>query len=66
MKIAGDTEFLVGESVDRSRFEAINRAIKEEVNVPAIAEPLQRGSAKASLSTESFISAASFQESPRF
>jgi DNA-directed RNA polymerase subunit beta' len=55
----------VGELVDRPRFEAINRAILEEEKIPAIAEPLPRGSDKASLSTESFISAASFQESAK-
>jgi DNA-directed RNA polymerase subunit beta' len=63
VKTAGDTEFLVGESVDRPRFEAINRAIIELGQEPATAEPLPRGSAKASLPSESFISAASCQES---
>jgi DNA-directed RNA polymerase subunit beta' len=62
VKNAWDKEFLVGESMDRPRFEVINRAITEEGKKPATAEPLPRGSAKASLSTASFISAASFQE----
>ncbi|MDR1577984.1 MAG: hypothetical protein LBT86_07145 [Deltaproteobacteria bacterium] len=61
-KTTGDTEFLVGESVDRPRFEAINHAIIEAGKEPATAEPFPRESAKPSLTTESFISAASFQE----
>jgi DNA-directed RNA polymerase subunit beta' len=65
VKTAGDMEFLVGESVDRPRFEAIKRGIIKLEKEPATAEPLPRGSAKASLSTESFISAASFQESSK-
>jgi DNA-directed RNA polymerase subunit beta' len=65
VKTAGDTEFLVGESVDRPRFEAINSAIIELGKEPATAEPLLQGITKASLSTESFISAASFQETTK-
>jgi DNA-directed RNA polymerase subunit beta' len=66
VKIVGGAEFLVGESVDHPRFEAINPAIIEEWKKTAMVEPLPRGSAKASLTTESFIAAASFQEAPRF
>jgi DNA-directed RNA polymerase beta' subunit len=65
VKAAGDTEFLVGESVDRQRFEEINEAIMLEGKRPATAEPLLQGITKASLSTESFISAASFQETTK-
>jgi DNA-directed RNA polymerase subunit beta' len=63
VKTAGGVEFLVSESVERPRFEVINRAIIELGKEPATMESLSRGSAKASLSTESFISAVSFQES---
>ncbi|MDR1111836.1 MAG: DNA-directed RNA polymerase subunit beta' [Deltaproteobacteria bacterium] len=65
VKQAGDTEFLVGESVDRAKFEEINQQVIGEGKVPAEAEPLLQGITKASLSTESFISAASFQETTK-
>ncbi|MDR2442208.1 MAG: DNA-directed RNA polymerase subunit beta' [Deltaproteobacteria bacterium] len=65
VKSAGDTEFLVGESVDRLKFEEVNQAVKAEGKTPAMAEPLLQGITKASLSTESFISAASFQETTK-
>ncbi len=61
----GDTEFLLEEQVDRFRFEDENRRIKEEKGQGATAEPLLLGITKASLSTDSFISAASFQETTR-
>ncbi len=61
----GDTEFLLEEQVDRFRFQEENqRAIGEE-GTPATGRPLLLGITKASLSTESFISAASFQETTR-
>ena len=65
VKSPGDTEFLVGESVDRLKFEEANEAILAEGKIPAMAEPLLQGITKASLSTESFISAASFQETTK-
>jgi DNA-directed RNA polymerase subunit beta' len=65
VKTAGDTEFLVGESIDRMKFEEINRAVVAEGKEAATAEPLLQGITKASLSTESFISAASFQETTK-
>ncbi|MDR1084513.1 MAG: DNA-directed RNA polymerase subunit beta' [Deltaproteobacteria bacterium] len=65
VKSAGDTEFLVGESVERLKFEEINEAVIKEGRIPATAEPLLQGITKASLSTESFISAASFQETTK-
>jgi hypothetical protein len=65
VKDPGDTEFLSGESVERLRFEEINEAILAEGKRPATAEPLLQGITKASLSTESFISAASFQETTK-
>ncbi len=61
----GDTEFIVEEQVDRLRFEEANRAVIEKGGQPAVAEPLILGITKASLSTDSFISAASFQETTK-
>ena len=61
----GDTEFLLDEQVDRFRFTEENERIKEEGGKPAVGRPLLLGITKASLSTESFISAASFQETTR-
>jgi DNA-directed RNA polymerase subunit beta' len=61
----GDTDFIAEEQVDRVRFEEANRAIIEKGGKPAIAEPLILGITKASLSTDSFISAASFQETTK-
>ncbi|MDP2861192.1 MAG: DNA-directed RNA polymerase subunit beta' [Desulfobacterales bacterium] len=61
----GDTDFILEEQVDRGRFEEINRSVKEKGEKPAIAEPLILGITKASLSTDSFISAASFQETTK-
>jgi DNA-directed RNA polymerase subunit beta' len=65
VKSTGDTDFLVGESIDRQKFEEINQKILAEGKTPAEAEPLLQGITKASLSTESFISAASFQETTK-
>ena len=62
---AGDTSFLEGDSVDRFLFDEENRRIVEEGGEPATYEPLLLGITKASLSTESFISAASFQETTK-
>jgi len=62
---AGDTDFIVEERVDKNRFKAANRKAIEEGHQPAIGEPLILGITKASLSTESFISAASFQETTK-
>ncbi len=61
----GDTDFIVEEQVDKNIFETANRAIIEKGGRPAVAEPLILGITKASLSTESFISAASFQETTK-
>jgi DNA-directed RNA polymerase subunit beta' len=65
VKDVGDTDFLVGEHVERNVFEEVNRRMLEEGRQPAQAEPLLLGITKASLSTESFISAASFQETTK-
>jgi DNA-directed RNA polymerase subunit beta' len=61
----GDTDFLLGEHVERFRFEAENDRVKKLGKKTAVAEPLLLGITKASLSTESFISAASFQETTK-
>ncbi len=61
----GDSNFLLGEHVERWRFEEKNQEIMEQGGGPATAEPLLLGITKASLSTESFISAASFQETTK-
>ncbi len=61
----GDTNFITEEQVDRIRFEEVNNEVIKKGEKPAIAEPLILGITKASLSTESFISAASFQETTR-
>jgi len=61
----GDTDFIAEEQVDKGRFEDANRAIIEKGSKPAVAEPLILGITKASLSTDSFISAASFQETTK-
>lgn len=65
IKDVGDTEFLIDEQVDRFRFEEENRRVVERGGTPATAEPMLLGITKASLSTDSFISAASFQETTR-
>jgi len=65
IKEVGDTEFLVGDQVEKWRFENENLLVLDEKGEPAIAEPLLLGITKASLSTESFISAASFQETTK-
>ena len=61
----GDTEFLVDEQVDRVRFLEENELIMADGGRPATGRPMLLGITKASLSTESFISAASFQETTR-
>jgi len=61
----GDTEFVVGELVDRFLFQEENDEIIAQGKQPATAKPVLLGITKASLSTESFISAASFQETTR-
>jgi DNA-directed RNA polymerase beta' subunit len=61
----GDTDFLIDEVVEKHRFEDVNRQIMAMGGLPAKAESLLLGITKASLSTESFLSAASFQETTR-
>jgi len=61
----GDTEFIYEEQVDKIRFEDANKKVIEKGGEPAVAESLILGITRASLSTESFISAASFQETTK-
>jgi DNA-directed RNA polymerase subunit beta' len=61
----GDTEFLEGEHVDKQEFRGENERAKKKKQKPSTAEPLLLGITKASLTTQSFISAASFQETTR-
>jgi DNA-directed RNA polymerase subunit beta' len=62
---SGDTELLPGELVERPRFEEMNRGVVEERGTPASGRPVLMGITKASLATESWLSAASFQETTR-
>jgi DNA-directed RNA polymerase subunit beta' len=62
---AGDSEFLEGEHVDKAVFRDANDRAKKKKQKPASSEPLLLGITKASLTTQSFISAASFQETTR-
>jgi DNA-directed RNA polymerase subunit beta' len=61
----GDTNFITDEQVERYRFQEENEKVMAQGGRPAIGEPLLLGITKASLSTQSFISAASFQETTR-
>ncbi len=61
----GDTEFLEGEHVDKLVFRGVNERVVKKGGKPSTSEPLLLGITKASLTTQSFISAASFQETTR-
>src|SRR5688500_13918815 len=61
----GDTDFLEGETVDKQSFRDENERVTKRKGTPAQAEPVLLGITKASLTTQSFISAASFQETTR-
>jgi len=61
----GESTFLVGELCDRMEFDAENAKVKAEGGKPARALPVLQGITKASLQTQSFVSAASFQETTR-
>jgi DNA-directed RNA polymerase subunit beta' len=65
VKDVGDSTFLPGEQIDKMTFEAENQRVMQTGGAPSTAEPLLLGITKASLSTESFISAASFQETTK-
>ncbi|HEY5043211.1 MAG TPA: DNA-directed RNA polymerase subunit beta', partial [Verrucomicrobiae bacterium] len=61
----GDTQFLWGEQIDKLEFEAENEAVEKKGGKPAEASPVLLGITKASLETDSFLSAASFQDTTR-
>jgi DNA-directed RNA polymerase subunit beta' len=61
----GETEMLEGENVDKAVFRETNDRTQKKSDAPAVSEPLLLGITKASLTTQSFISAASFQETTR-
>ena len=65
IKEVGDTHFLVDDQVEKHIFEEENARVLREGGKPAVAEPLFLGITKASLITDSFISAASFQETTK-
>lgn len=62
---AGDTDFLIGDRVDRIHFRTVNSLLLKEGKKPAKAKPILMGITTASLGTESVFSAASFQETTR-
>jgi DNA-directed RNA polymerase subunit beta' len=62
---AGGTDFVKGEQVERSLLNEVNDQMEKDGKIPASFEPVLLGITKASLATESFISAASFQETTR-
>jgi hypothetical protein len=65
VKEVGDTHFLVDDQVEKYVFEEENEKVLREGGKPAVGEPLFLGITKASLITDSFISAASFQETTK-
>jgi DNA-directed RNA polymerase subunit beta' len=65
IKDVGDTDFLVGDQIERSTVEEMNEKMNADQKQPATWDPLLLGITKASLSTDSFISAASFQETTK-
>ena len=65
IKESGDSSLLPGEIIDRIKFDIMNEKLKSESKKPANGERVLMGITKASLQTESFISAASFQETTR-
>jgi DNA-directed RNA polymerase subunit beta' len=61
----GDTHFIFGQQIDKYRFHEENRKVMREGGQPSVARPLLLGITRASLNIDSFISAASFQETTR-
>jgi DNA-directed RNA polymerase subunit beta' len=61
----GDTDFLFDQHVDKQKFAEENQRVIDKGGRPAVGDPLLLGITKASLSTDSFISAASFQETTK-
>lgn len=65
IKETGDTNFMIGEIVDKVKFEEENEKVLALGGKPAVAEPIILGITKAALLTDSWLSAASFQETTR-
>ncbi len=65
IKTSGDSDLLPGEVIDRFKFDEMNEQLKKDGKKPAVGERVLMGITKASLQTDSFISAASFQETTR-
>jgi DNA-directed RNA polymerase subunit beta' len=65
IKSSGDSKYLSSEIIDKNEFDRENEILKKEGKKPALAERILLGITKASLQTNSFISAASFQETTR-
>ncbi|MCL2127280.1 MAG: DNA-directed RNA polymerase subunit beta' [Treponema sp.] len=65
IRFVGDTRFIYGQLVDKYRFHEENARVIDEGGQPAIAQPVFQGITKASLNIDSFLSAASFQETTR-
>ena len=65
VKVSGDSSYLPGEIIDRIKFDIANEKLISSGKNPAVGERVLMGITKASLQTESFISAASFQETTR-
>ena len=65
VKIPGDSKYLVGETLEKVELDIVNQNLKKEGKKPVSAERILLGITKASLQTNSFISAASFQETTR-
>jgi len=65
VKVPGDSSYLPGEIIDRIKFDVVNEKLIADGKNPAVGERVLMGITKASLQTESFISAASFQETTR-
>ena len=61
----GESDFLIGDRVDYIHFQTVNSALRAQGKRPAVAKSMLMGITQASLGTESFISAASFQETTR-
>lgn len=62
---AGESDFMIGSRVDKMHFQLVNASLRAAGKRPALARPILMGLTQASLETESFISAASFQETTR-
>ena len=62
---SGDSDFLIGDRIDKNHFALVNAALVSEGKQPAVAKPILMGITMASLGTESVFSAASFQETTR-